>query len=64
MTRNQALKLAIKALNKQMHTIAYDANAYRKGIGLPSQEKRAAEYEKMADAIKILEALMHQKEMF
>ena len=63
MTRNQALRLAIMAINKQAHVIAYDANAYARGIGMPSQKKRAEEYKQYMEAIKMLENMMRQKEM-
>ncbi len=51
MDRKKALKLAIKALETERHSIAWDANVVRAyGNGSPMMKKRAQHYEELIAA--------------
>lgn len=49
-----ALKLAIDALRKQRSKVAFNANLYKKGVVTPRTEADAKTYQRLTDAISVL----------
>ena len=58
METKKAIKLAIEALKKERHTIAFDANTFKAyGHGSPSMERNAKRFDEINEAIQVLEAI-------
>jgi hypothetical protein len=54
----KAIKLAIAALKKERHAIAFDANTVKAyGHGSPAMEKNARRFDEINEAIQVLEAI-------
>lgn len=56
MKRRTAYRVAIEAIQEQIQTIVFDANLFDAGVQTVAGERRAAERDRLLDAIRTLEA--------
>ncbi len=62
MNTNQAIKLALEAIKKQMHILAPEANMFLLGIADgPYMQRSAEKYKQFADAYALLESIKIKK---
>lgn len=57
MNTNQAVRIAVKCIELHRKQFSFDANLFKQGIPSFSGERAANEYDKLTEAIAVLESL-------